>query len=141
MAKHVRDAMTEAVATVRPTQSLVEAARTMKTQNVGSIPVVDQGRLVGILTDRDIITRAVAEDRDPQGVLVDEIASHDLVTVEPDRDLADALELMAHHQVRRLPVVEEGQLVGLLAQADVAIEAKAKDVGEVIEEISQPASS
>jgi CBS domain-containing protein len=141
MAKSVRDAMTPSVRTVNPAQSLTEAAEVMKGEDVGSVPVVEEGRLAGILTDRDIVTRAVAERRDPQTVKVDEIASRELVTVEPEQDLDEALALMARHQVRRLPVVEEGQLVGMLAQADVALEAKEKNVGETVEEISKPTST
>jgi CBS domain-containing protein len=141
MAKSVRDVMTPSVRTVSPTQSLVEAAEVMKGEDVGSVPVVEEGRLTGILTDRDIVTRAVAERRDPQSVRVNEVASRELVTVEPEQDLDEALALMARHQVRRLPVVEEGQLVGMLAQADVALEAKEKQVGETVEEISKPTST
>src|SRR5881392_3812064 len=120
MAKSVRDVMTPGVRTLSPSQSLAEAAEVMKGEDVGSVPVVQEGRLAGIVTDRDIVTRAVAERRDPQTVKVDEVASRELVTVEPEQDLDEALALMARHQVRRLPVVEEGQLVGILAQADVA---------------------
>jgi CBS domain-containing protein len=138
MGKSVRQVMTPIVRTVRPSQSLVEAAEVMKGEDVGSVPVVEEGRLAGILTDRDIVTRAVAERRDPQAVKVDEVASRDLVTVEPEQDLDEALALMAQHQVRRLPVVEEGRLVGMLAQADVALEGKEKRIGETVEEISRP---
>jgi CBS domain-containing protein len=113
----------------------------MKGEDVGSVPVVEEGRLAGILTDRDIVTRAVAERRDPQAVKVDEVASRELVTVEPEQDLDEALALMARHQVRRLPVVEQGRLVGMLAQADVALEANEKKVGETVEEISKPTST
>ena len=141
MAKSVRDVMTPGVRTVSPAQSLADAAEVMKGEDVGSVPVVEEGRLAGIVTDRDIVTRAVAERRDPQTVKVEEIASRDLVTVEPEQDLDEALALMARHQVRRLPVVEEGRLVGMLAQADVALEAKEKKVGETVEEISQPTST
>jgi CBS domain-containing protein len=141
MAKHVRDVMTPSVRVMSPFQSLAEAADVMKDEDVGSVPVVDEGRLVGILTDRDIVIRAVAERRDPQAVKVDEVASRELVTVEPEKDLDEALMLMARHQVRRLPVVEEGQLVGMLAQADLALEEKEKKVGELLEEISQPSSA
>ena len=141
MAKSVRDVMTPSVRTVSPMQSLVEAAEVRKGEDVGSVPVVEEGRLTGILTDRDIVTRAVAERRDPQSVRVNEVASRELVTVEPEQDLDEALALMARHQVRRLPVVEEGQLVGMLAQADVALEAKEKQVGETVEEISKPTST
>jgi CBS domain-containing protein len=141
MAKRVRDVMTPGVRTVTPSQSLAEAADVMKREDVGSVPVVEEGRLAGIVTDRDIVTRAVAERRDPQSVKVDEVASRELVTVEPEQDLDEALALMARHQVRRLPVVEAGQLVGMLAQADVALEAKEKKVGETVEEISKPTST
>jgi CBS domain-containing protein len=133
--------MTPGVRTVDPSQSLAEAAEVMRGEDVGSVPVEAEGRLIGIVTDRDIVTRAVAERRDPQTVKVDEVASRELVTVEPEHDLDEALALMARHQVRRLPVVEEGRLVGMLAQADVALEAKEKKVGETIEEISKPTST
>ena len=141
MPKSVRDVMTPGVRTVDPSQSLAEAAEVMRGEDVGSVPVEAEGRLIGIVTDRDIVTRAVAERRDPQTVKVDEIASRELVTVEPEQDLDEALALMARHQVRRLPVVEEGRLVGMLAQADVALEAKEKKVGETIEDISKPSST
>jgi CBS domain-containing protein len=141
MGKQVRDAMTSTVSTARPSQSLAEAAKVMKSDDVGSVPIVDEERLVGILTDRDIVIRAVAEGRDPQTVKVDEVASREPVTVQPDQNLDEALELMVRHQVRRLPVTEDGRLVGMLAQADIAIEAKSKDVGETVEQISRPRGS
>lgn len=133
--------MTPEVRTVSPAQSLADAAKVMKDEDVGSVPVVEEGHLTGIVTDRDIVTRAVAERRDPQAVKVDEIASRELVTVAAEQDLDEALALMARHQVRRLPVVQEGRLVGMLAQADVALEAKEKKVGEAVEEISKPTST
>jgi CBS domain-containing protein len=139
MAKTVREAMTASVSSVSPSQSLADAADVMKREDVGSVPVVDEGRLAGIVTDRDIVTRAVAQERNPQAVKVGEIASHDLVTVEPEQDLDEALALMAHHKVRRLPVIEDGRLVGMLAQADVALKAKEQRVGEMVEQISRPA--
>jgi CBS domain-containing protein len=118
---------------------VVEAARIMKEKDVGIVPVVEGGRLVGTVTDRDIAVRVVAEGKDPQSVRVREIASTDVVTVDPQQDLDEALRLMASHQVRRLPVVEEGgKLVGIVAQADVAREANDKQTGELVEEISQP---
>ncbi len=141
MAKSVREVMTPAVRTVRPSQTLAEAAEVMKGEDIGSVPVVEEDRLVGMLTDRDIVIRAVAERRDPQAVKVDEVASRQPVTVEPEQDLDEALALMARRQVRRLPVVEDGQLVGMLAQADVALKGKDKKVGETVEHISKPTSS
>jgi CBS domain-containing protein len=140
MGKQVRDAMTPSVTSALPSQSLADAARAMKSGDVGSVPVLDGDRLVGILTDRDIVVRAIAEGRDPQTVTVDEVLSREPVTVDADQNLDDALELMVRHKVRRLPVTENGRLVGMLAQADIAIEAKPKDVGKAVEEISQPAS-
>lgn len=146
MAKTVRDAMTPNVRSAATTDSLAEAAQTMKQEDVGSLPVVEDARLIGILTDRDIVLRAVAERVDPQSIKVGDVASRDLVscdlvTIKPEQDLDDALALMALHRVRRLPVVEDGRLVGMLAQADVAVEAKDKNVGGMLEEISQPTST
>jgi CBS domain-containing protein len=112
------------------------AAKMMKDENVGFAPIVEGDRLVGTLTDRDI-AMLVAEGKDPQTIQVREVAKTNLVTVEPEQDLDEALELMASHQVRRLPVVEQDRrLVGVVAQADVAQEAKAKEVGEMVEDIS-----
>jgi len=139
MAKKVRDAMTTQPRSAEPSQSLVEAARAMKLADIGSLPVVEEGRLLAVLTDRDIVVRAVAEGVDLNVTLVGDIASREPVTVGPEEDLDEALRLMARHQVRRLPVVDEQRLVGVLAQADVATEAKASKTGEVVEEISQRA--
>lgn len=140
MAKTVRDAMTASVRTATSTETLADAARIMKSEDVGSVPVVDEGRLVGMLTDRDIAIRAVADGVDPTSLSVGEVASRDVVTVEPDQDLDEALALMARHQVRRLPVVEAGRLVGIVAQADVALAAKDKEAGALLEDISKPGS-
>jgi CBS domain-containing protein len=138
MGKSVKDAMTSEVKTATLAQSLTDAAKLMKQEDVGSIPVVDGDRLVGVLTDRDIVVRGIADGSDPNAVQVGAIASRDVVTVRSDDDLDEALRLMAQHQVRRLPVVDNGQLVGVVATADVAHEAKEKDVGHLVEEISKP---
>jgi CBS domain-containing protein len=135
--KSVKDAMTPGVKTATPSLSLSDAAKLMKQEDVGSVPVVDGERLIGMLTDRDIVVRGIAGGSDPQAVTAGDIASRDIVTVRPDDDLDEALRLMAQHQVRRLPVVDEGHLVGVLAQADVAHEAKEKAVGQLVEEISR----
>ena len=90
------------------------------------------------MTDRDITLRVVAEERDPRSTTVGEIASTDLVTVDPKLDLDEGLRLMARHQVRRLPVVEEdGRLVGIVSQADVARHGDDSQTGQVVEQISQ----
>lgn len=143
MAKSVQEAMTAAVTSVEPSLPVVEAARRMRAEDVGSLPVVDEsGQVIGMVTDRDIAMRLVAEGKDASATTVSEIASGRLVTVAPEQDLDEALELMAAYQVRRLPVVDEGnRLVGIVAQADVALEGKEKKVGEMVEEISQPSST
>jgi CBS domain-containing protein len=138
MAKSVRDTMTAEPRSIDSSQQIVEAARLMRDEDVGSLPVLEDGRLVGMVTDRDIAVRVVAEGRKPEATTVGEASSRDLVTVEPDHDLDDALLLMARHQVRRLPVVEGERLVGILAQADVALAEKEKKTGEVVEAISEP---
>jgi len=137
MGKSIRDAMTPSPETVETSSTAVEAARRMKEADAGMIPVVQNGKLIGTVTDRDIAVRVVAEGKDPQTTTVGEIASKDVVTVGPDLDLGQALKLMARHQVRRLPVVEGDSLVGVIAQADLALKADEREVGETVEQISR----
>lgn len=138
MGKSIRDAMTSNPRSVEMSTPVVEAARLMKSEDVGPLPVTEGDRLVGIVTDRDIVVRVVAEGKDVQSTTVGEIASKDLVTIDPQQDLDEALRLMAQHQVRRLPVVEEdGRLVGILAQADVAQEGQDSKTGQMVEQISE----
>jgi CBS domain-containing protein len=139
--RRVSEAMTAMPRSVAPSASVSDAARLMRTEDVGSLPVVEDGRLTGMLTDRDIAMRVVAEGKDPMLTTVGEIASGDLVTVRPEQNLDEALRLMAQYQVRRLPVVEDDRLIGIVAQADVALEAERHRVGEVIGEVSQPTST
>jgi CBS domain-containing protein len=134
----IRDLMTESPTTCEPSTTVVEAAKVMANEDVGPVPVVQEGRVVGLVTDRDLVIRVLAEGRDPSSTTIGEIASSDLVTVQPDSDLQEALQLMAQNQVRRLPVVEGEQLVGIVAQADVARAAEEEHTGEVVQEISQP---
>jgi CBS domain-containing protein len=137
MGKHIREVMTPGPETIQADRPAAEAAKLMKQIDAGMIPVLDNGNLLGTVTDRDIAIRLVAEGKDPQATPVREIASTSIVTIEPDRDIDEALKLMAKHQVRRLPVVEDGRLVGVLAQADVAREGDEKEVGHTVEEISK----
>ena len=138
MGTSVQDLMTSNPKTVASESSVVEAAKIMRDENVGIVPLVDGERLVGTITDRDIAIKVVAEGSDLQSTTAGQAASRDLVTIDPQQDLDEALRLMAQHQVRRLPVVEEdGRLVGILAQADVAREASPQQTGRVVEEISE----
>src|SRR5436190_19666321 len=138
MAKSIRDAMTENPSSIGASASVVEAARLMREQHIGSLPITDNEQLVGMITDRDIATRVVAESADPKVTSVGDVYSRDLISVEPDKELDEALQLMARHQVRRLPVVEKGRLVGIVAQADIALGANEKKTGELLEAISAP---
>jgi CBS domain-containing protein len=136
--KGVSEVMTSKVCAIDADKPVAYAAKMMRDEDVGLAPIVEGDRLVGTLTDRDIAIRVVAEGRDPESTLVREVASTDLVTVDPQQGLDEALRLMAEHQVRRLPVVEEdGRLVGVLAQADIARQADDRKTGEVVERISQ----
>jgi CBS domain-containing protein len=133
----IQDLMTVKPRTVKTGDSVVDAAKLMRGEDAGIAPILDGERLVGVLTDRDIAIRVVAEGKDPATTKVEEVASHALVTLAPDQGLDEALRLMAQHQVRRLPVVEQdGKLVGIVAQADVAKHADAERTGKVVEEIS-----
>jgi len=136
--RQIRQLMTVRPRTVKVGDTIVEAAKVMRGEDSGIAPIVDGDRLVGVLTDRDIVTRVIAAERDPKLVKVEEIASLNLVTVDPDQGLEEALRLMAQHQIRRLPVVEEdGKLIGIVAQADVARHARFNDIAEVVQQISE----
>ncbi|HET6944645.1 MAG TPA: CBS domain-containing protein [Gaiellaceae bacterium] len=136
MAK-IRDLMTSNPRRLEIGSNASEAARLMRDEDVGLIPVVEGERLVGTVTDRDIALRVVAEGKTAESTTVGEIASREIVTIDPQQDLDEALRLMARHQVRRLPVVEgDGTLVGIVAQADVAQHASDEQTGDVVRDIS-----
>ena len=133
----IQEAMTSNPTTIESSTSAQEAARTMGSENVGSLPIVDGDRLVGVVTDRDLAIRVLAEGKDG-GTTVGEIASTDVVTIDPQQSLEEAARLMAEHQLRRLPVVEEdGKLVGILAQADLAQLGHDALTGETVQQISK----
>src|SRR5262245_15728717 len=141
MSKKITDAMSTNPCAIDAQKPVAQAAKMMRDEDVGYAPIVDGMRLVGALTDRDIAVKVVAEGKDPEQTSVRDVASTDLITVASDADLDDALQLMARHRVRRIPVVEDGRPVGWVAQADVARIAKPKTTGEVVEEISAPRGS
>ena len=137
MHQSIREAMTPNPTTVEAGTTATEAARAMKTEDVGSLPIVEGDRLIGVVTDRDLAIRILAEGRGGE-TTVGEIASKDVVTIDPQQSLEEAGRLMAEHQIRRLPVTEEdGKLVGILAQADVAQSGHDALTGEVVQKISQ----
>lgn len=131
-----RDIMTSKVVTVSTTDSLMTAARRMVDDNIGSVPVVDGDRVTGMLTDRDIVTRVLANGADLDTVTAGEIAGRRPVTADPDDSLRDVVRTMARKQIRRLPVMEQGRLVGIISQADVARTADDEVTGELVQLIS-----
>jgi CBS domain-containing protein len=138
MAQSIKDVMTSNPCSIDADKSVAYAAKMMKDEDVGLAPIVEGDKLIGMLTDRDIAIRVVAEGKNPEQVTVKEVASKQVVTIDPQQDLAEALRIMAKHQVRRLPVVEEdGRLVGVVAQADIAREGDDAETGELVQEISQ----
>jgi CBS domain-containing protein len=138
MSKLVRDAMTADPRTVNADDSVVDAAHIMEEEDVGSVPVVaGDNVLVGMITDRDIALRIVAAGRDPRSTTAGEVATQQVSPAYPDEPLDEALEQMSYRQVRRLPVIENDRVVGILAQADVVQEVKDKEAGKLVEEISE----
>jgi CBS domain-containing protein len=133
MADKVSEVMSDSVETVEPSDSAEDAAKKMKSADAGALLVVDDGELKGIVTDRDIVVKAVAEGKDPSDVKVEEIASSDTTTVECDASIDDAIEAMRENKVRRLPVVDDGEPKGIVSIGDLA---EARDEGSVLAEIS-----
>ena len=135
----VKDCMSEAVVTITPEESAALAARLMTRHNLGVLPVCDyHGKLQGMVTDRDIITRCIAVDQDPSRVPVADIMSAQVETIAPEEKAQAATERMARKQVRRLPVQEHGRLVGMVSLGDVAVRPDyTMEAGEVLQEISQ----
>lgn len=122
MAQKVHEVMTDAPVTVGSHATLVEAARLMRERNIGDVFVVDDGRLRGIITDRDIVVRAVADARDLQATTVGDVCSCDLVDVSPDDDADRAVLVMRARAIRRVPVTIGDRLLGVLSLGDMAVE-------------------
>jgi CBS domain-containing protein len=138
MGQSIRDVMTSNPCTIDAEKSVAYAAKMMREEDVGLAPIVEGEKLIGMLTDRDIAIRVVAEGKNPEQVKAVEVASKQVVTIDPQQDLDEALRIMAKHQVRRLPVVEEdGKLVGVVAQADIARTGDDSQTGELVQEISK----
>jgi CBS domain-containing protein len=133
---NIRDVMTSNPRTVSPEDTIQNAARIMRDEDTGVVPVVENGRAVGIVTDRDIVVRAVADGQLDRPIR--DIVSGDVVSARPDMSTKEAAQLMSDHQVRRLPVVENERLVGIVSIGDLAVkEGSDKRVGDALQEISQ----
>lgn len=134
----VSDAMTSQVSVARPSDTIRQVAETMAKVDSGVVPVVDDGKVVGLVTDRDIVLRVVAEGRSFDAPVSEAMSDGEVLSVKEDDILADATAKMANHQVRRLVVLNDaGNLTGILSLGDVAKDYGAKQVGKTLEEISQ----
>ena len=134
---NIREVMTPNPQCVAPGDTIQNAARIMRDCDTGAVPVVDNGRPIGIITDRDIVVRAVA-DGGQLNRPISEIVTGDVVCASPDMSTHEAANLMSEHQVRRLPVVENNRIVGIVSLGDLAVkEAKDKRVGDTLEHISE----
>lgn len=137
----VRDIMTsDELATATLDTTLEEIANMMKEENVGAIPILDEdNNLAGIITDRDIVVRAIAEGQDPSSCTAEEILSEQMHTIKPDAGLEEAADLMARHKIRRLPVVEDSVIIGMISLGDISVKAEEEEdkAGEALGEISE----
>ena len=132
----VRNVMSSDVASIESRDTLQAAAAKMAEINVGSLPVLRDGRLAGIVTDRDIVVRAVARGAAPDTAVADAM-SDGVVTLSPDMSVDEAARLMSDKQIRRLYVVDEDRLVGVVSLGDLAVDAETDDAGEALREISK----
>lgn len=134
---HIRDVMTPDPCCLSPNDSIKDAARIMRDEDTGAVPIVEDGRPVGILTDRDIVVRAVAEDGQLNRPVRD-IVTSGVLSASPEMSTREAAELMSEHQIRRLPVVENDRLVGIVSLGDLAVkEGRDSRVGDALQHISE----
>jgi CBS domain-containing protein len=135
----VREIMTsEGLATATLDTTLAEIAERMRDENVGAVPIVDEDeKLAGIITDRDIVVRAIAEGEDPNECTAEEILTEQLHTIDPEAELEEAADLMARHQIRRLPVVEDEVVIGMISLGDLAVKWEEDEASDVLEDVSE----
>ncbi|WP_373897696.1 CBS domain-containing protein [Haloimpatiens sp. FM7315] len=137
----IREVMTGEIASVNYEDTVERAAQLMKRYNIGSVPICDGEKVIGIVTDRDIALRSVADGQNVMRQCVREVMSTNPVTISPDMDVHEAARVMSERQIRRLLVVEEGNLIGMISIGDLAVEPKLSDnAGEALSSISEPAS-
>jgi CBS domain-containing protein len=135
----VKDIMTRSVAYINPDSTVTEAAQLMQKHNVGSIPVCDQSGLIGMVTDRDIVVRNVAHGTDPHTTPVKNVMTSQVTTATPDMDLNLVSEIMSQNQIRRIPVVENKMLVGIIALGDLATNKRFDlEASDALTDISKP---
>jgi CBS domain-containing protein len=139
----VRHAMSSDLKNAKPDMTAADAAGLMRNYDVGVIPVVDDdGTLVGLVTDRDLVVRVIADREDPNHVRLGDIATKSVVTVTPDESISDARDLMAEHKVRRLPVMKDAKIVGIVSLGDIALaDASKRAVGDALGDVSQSPST
>jgi CBS domain-containing protein len=137
MGQSIRDVMTSDPQTVPADATLQDAAREM-TGDIGAVLVEDKGNVAGILTDRDIVVRAIAEGRDPSSTKVSDVATRDVKTLTPDSSVEDAIRIVREHNVRRIPVVEDGRPAGIVSIGDLAIE---RDTDSALADLSSSPSN
>ena len=138
MVQSLQEIMSKNVATITPQQSVAEAAQIMSQHNIGSVPVVQNGQCVGIVTDRDITLRAAAKGVNSTTTKVESIMSKNVVTATPQMDVHEASKLMADRQIRRLPIVENNKLTGIIAIGDIAVENRYQnEAGDALSDISK----
>jgi CBS domain-containing protein len=136
----VKDIMTKNVAYINPTATVTEAAQLMQKHNVGSIPVCDKTGVLGIVTDRDIVVRNVAHGNNPQSTHVKDVMTSQITTATPDMDISDISRVMSQNQIRRMPVVENNMIVGMVSLGDIAVDTKFDtEAAAALTEISRPA--
>jgi CBS domain-containing protein len=136
---HIKEVMTQRVSFVQPSTPIAEIARTLRNDDIGSVPVVENDRLIGIVTDRDIVVRVVAEGIDLQAATARDAMSPRILYCFEDQTVEEVLENMGDNQVRRLPVIDrDKRLVGVVSLGDLAVAAKRKAAGDALQEISQP---
>ncbi len=135
----IKDIMTDTVAFVSPDTTVVETAQLMQKHDIGAMPVCEGQNIIGIVTDRDIVVRNVAHNKDPKTTPVRDVMTSGVKTISPDTGLSQAATLMSQGQVRRLPVVENNQLVGMVSLGDLATQAKYDvELAQTLGEISSP---
>ena len=134
-----RDIMTGGAECVGENETLVEAARKMRDLDVGSLPICgEDNRLKGMVTDRDIVVKVLAQGKDPSSTRAGELGEGKPVTIGADDSVQEAIHTMKEHKVRRLPVIDGHELIGIVSQADLARSVDEQDVGELVEAISAP---